>query len=82
MLSYILGVSIQNAGLSDFARRELPATDRAAYLETVAGEWKKLDAAEYPFTRHVATLLAKHDDRAEYLAGIDLILAGITASLA
>lgn len=83
LLSYILGVSMQNAAQSDFARRELdPSLDRAAYLETVAAQWKQLAAAEYPFMRHAATQLTKHDDRAEYLAGIDLVLAGITASLA
>jgi hypothetical protein len=42
---------------------------------------KELDAHEYPFTRNVAAQLREHDDRAEFLAGIDLILAGIAASL-
>jgi hypothetical protein len=37
--------------------------------------------ALYPFTRSVAAQLRAHDDREEFLAGIDLILAGITASL-
>ena len=81
LLSYILGVSIQNAANSQFARRELaPSMNRAAFLKTVSAQWKKLDASEYPFTRKVATQLARHDDRTEFLAGIDLILAGITAS--
>jgi hypothetical protein len=32
-------------------------------------------STRYPFTRKVAAQLPKHDDRAEYLAGIDRILA-------
>jgi AcrR family transcriptional regulator len=78
LLSYILGVSIQNAANG---RLLDPPVDRAAFLATQAARWKELDAHEYPFTRSVAAQLREHDDRAEFLAGIDLILAGITASL-
>jgi len=78
LVSYILGVSDQNAAN---ARLFEPAVDRGEFLETVAARWKALDAHEYPFTRKVATQLRKHDDRAEFLAGIDLILAGIAASV-
>lgn len=81
LLSYILGVSIQNAANGQFARRALdPSVDRAAFLTTVSAKWQALDAHEYPFTRNVAARLPEHDDRAEFLAGIDLILTGISAS--
>jgi hypothetical protein len=40
--------------------------------------WANLDPDEYPFTRNVAGQLRDHDDREQFLAGIDLILAGIT----
>jgi hypothetical protein len=40
----------------------------------------RLDPREYAFTRTVAGQLRVHDDRAEFLAGIDLILAGVMAS--
>ena len=36
-----------------------------------------LDPDDYPFTRAVAAQLRDHDDREQFLAGIDLILAGI-----
>jgi hypothetical protein len=39
-----------------------------------------LDAKEYAFTRIVAGELRVHDDRAEVLAGIDPLLAGMMAS--
>jgi hypothetical protein len=53
-------------------------TDRSAFLAIVAARWAQLDPAEYPFVRQVATQLPEHDDRDQFLAGIDLILAGIT----
>ncbi len=81
LLSYIIGVSVQNAAQGQFVRRMLePSVNRADFLETVSARWRALDADEYPFTREVAAHLPGHDDHAEFLAGIDLILAGIAAS--
>jgi AcrR family transcriptional regulator len=74
--SYIISESRQNAATG---RLYDPRPDRAEFLETVAAQWKELDADEFPFTRNVAHQLREHDDRAEFLAGIDLILAGIAA---
>src|SRR5580693_3813374 len=54
-------------------------TDRSAFLATVAARWAQLDPTEYPFVHQVAAQLPGHDDREQFLAGIDLILAGITA---
>lgn len=76
LLNYILGVAGQNA---DNARSAPPGTDRAELLDTVANAWAELDPEEYAFTRNVAGQLRRHDDRAEFLAGIDLIIAGITS---
>jgi AcrR family transcriptional regulator len=78
LVSFIVGVSVQNASQG---RQLEPPVDRARFLEAEAARWKELDVSAYPFTRKVATQLRKHDDRAEFLAGIDLILAGIAASL-
>jgi AcrR family transcriptional regulator len=74
--NYILGVAGQNAAN---ARAPRDATDRTAYLGSVADDWAALDADRYAFTRSVAGRLREHDDRAEFLTGIDLILSGITA---
>jgi hypothetical protein len=41
--------------------------------------WAKLDPAEFPFIRTIAGQLREHDDRDQFLAGVDLILAGIAA---
>ncbi|AKU97878.1 Transcriptional regulator, TetR family [Labilithrix luteola] len=77
LLSYIIAVSIQNAANG---RLVDSSVNRADYLEAEATRWKALDAHEYAFTRNVAPQLAEHDDRAEFLAGIDLILSGVAAS--
>ncbi|WP_328540490.1 TetR/AcrR family transcriptional regulator [Streptomyces sp. NBC_00344] len=76
LLNYILGVGGQNAANARGCR---PGTNRAEFLNTTAAAWANLDPDEYPFTRGVADQLRDHDDRAEFLAGITLILAGITA---
>jgi AcrR family transcriptional regulator len=74
LLNYVLGLAGQYAAGARLVSRE---TDRTAFLATVAGRWAQLDPAQYPFLRQVAAQLAGHDDREQFLAGIDLILAGI-----
>ncbi|GGM16332.1 TetR family transcriptional regulator [Streptomyces fumigatiscleroticus] len=76
LMNYILGVAGQNAVNTRTAE---PGTDRTEFLDAVATAWSELDPDQYAFTRNVAGQLREHDDRAEYLAGIDLILTGITA---
>jgi AcrR family transcriptional regulator len=76
LVNYVLGLAGQYAA----AVRLLPRdTDRSAFLSTVAARWAQLDPAQYPFVHQVATQLPGHDDREQFLAGIDLILAGIRA---
>ena len=75
LMSYIVGLAAQYAA---GARLHLRETDRSAFLATVATQWTRgHDSADYPFVHQQATQLAEHDDREQYLAGIDLILAGI-----
>jgi AcrR family transcriptional regulator len=75
LLNYVLGLAGQYAAA---ARLLPPETDRSAFLATVAARWVQLDPARYPFVHQVATQLPEHDDREQFLAGLDLILAGIT----
>lgn len=74
LVHYILGVAGQNAAN---ARVHEAGTDRSAFLASVAAQWDALDPARYPFVRQMAAQLRDHDDRAQFLAGVDLILAGI-----
>jgi AcrR family transcriptional regulator len=78
LLHYILGVGGQNAANGQFARTQ--GLDRSDFLETVATMWSQLDPHEYPFTRSIAGQVRAHDDRMDFLAGIDLILRGIDSS--
>jgi len=75
LLNYILGLAGQYAAGARLLARD---TDRSAFLASVAARWSQLDPAAYPFVRQVATQLPEHDDREQFLAGIDLILAGIS----
>lgn len=75
LLSYILGVGGQNAANGQLARTR--GLDRSDFLEAVSTTWTQLDPDEYPFTGSVAGQLRVHDDRVDFLAGIDLILRGV-----
>ncbi|WP_328459565.1 TetR/AcrR family transcriptional regulator [Streptomyces sp. NBC_00448] len=75
LVNYILGVAGQNAAnaraLAD------SKTDRSTFLAAVAARWAQLDPARYPSLRRAGTRPREHDDREQFLAGVDLILAGI-----
>lgn len=73
LVNYILGL----AGVYAEGSRPLSETDRTTFLETVVSQWMRRDPADYPFTNQVAIQLRDHDDRDQFLAGIDLILDGI-----
>jgi AcrR family transcriptional regulator len=77
LVNYILGVAGQNAA---HARLFPGETDRSAFLAAIAARWAQLDPAGYPFLRQVSAQLPGHDDREQFLAGIDLILAGIESA--
>ncbi len=78
LVNYVLGLAAQYAAGARLLARE---TDRSAFLATVAARWAQLDPGAYPFLRQVATQLPEHDDREQFLAGIDLILTGIQGFL-
>lgn len=74
LVNYILGLAGQYAAGARLLPRD---TDRSAFLTTVAAQWTRRDPAQYPFVHRMAERLRDHDDRDQFLAGIDLILAGI-----
>ncbi|WP_204249358.1 TetR/AcrR family transcriptional regulator [Frondihabitans sp. PAMC 28766] len=74
LLNYLLGLAAQYAAGSRLGSDE---TDRAAFLKRIAGQWAGLDGDRYPFMREVAAQLPDHDDRAQFIAGFELILVGI-----
>jgi len=73
LTNYILGVAGQNAANA----RTLPdGTDREAWLEAVGKRWIEDDPESRPFLRQMAAQLSEHDDRQQFIAGVDFILAG------
>ena len=76
LLNFVLGVAGQHASATRLARD----LDRSAFLRDIADGWKdEATAASHPFSRQMADQLTQHDDRQQYIDGIDFILAGITA---
>jgi hypothetical protein len=65
---------VQNAAN---ARLLPPATDRATFLADITDRWLQHDADRYPFVHQMSKQLRVHDDREQFLAGIDILLAGI-----
>ncbi|VXB88394.1 Tetracycline repressor protein class H [Microbacterium sp. 8M] len=50
---------------------------REQYMAAAAEQWRALDAAEYPFIHHIVDEFDGHDDRDQFLGGLDLLLAGL-----
>ncbi|CCQ13671.1 putative transcriptional regulator, TetR family [Rhodococcus sp. AW25M09] len=59
------------------AGRQLAATvtDRATFLDSTRSA--VTDTGDYPFLTRIASQFAGHDDREQFQAGVDIILAGI-----
>ncbi|KDN19887.1 TetR/AcrR family transcriptional regulator [Amycolatopsis rifamycinica] len=75
LVNYVLGVAGQNAANARLLDGD-PA-DRSAFLGDIAARWASLDPEQYPFVHRAATRLRDHDDREQFLAGVDIFLAGI-----
>ncbi|MEU8818772.1 TetR/AcrR family transcriptional regulator [Actinoplanes sp. NPDC048796] len=74
LVNYVLGAAAQYAA---GARRAAGDADRKAYLETVAAQWAYHDPD--PMVREAASQLPDHDDREQFLAGVDIFLTGVIA---
>jgi AcrR family transcriptional regulator len=78
LMSFILGLAGQYAaGARLFPHRANRKALRRKFLETIAAKWAELDPAQHPFVRQLAATLPEHDDREQFLAGIELILSGM-----
>ncbi|MHC3820937.1 TetR/AcrR family transcriptional regulator [Streptomyces sp. DT9] len=77
LVNYILGVAGQHAANARVLAGAEAERDRL--LGEIAAQWAQLDPVQHPWARGAAKRLPEHDDRAQFLAGVDLILAGIEA---
>lgn len=75
LVNYVLGVAGQNAANARILADD--NADRSAFLATIAAQWAQLDPDKYPFVHKAAAHLPEHDDREQFLAGVDIFLAGI-----
>jgi AcrR family transcriptional regulator len=79
LLSYVLGGAAQNAANARRHAEAREATSRIAALGQEADRWAAFDDERHPFVRAMASSLRDHDDREQFLRGVDLMLAGIDA---
>jgi AcrR family transcriptional regulator len=75
LLSYIVGIAGQNAANAQYARAH--SLNRLDFLTEVSNEWSELDSQIYPFSSGIAARMLTHDDREDFMVGIDLILSGL-----
>lgn len=71
---YLLGAAGQYAASARLR------VDRPEFLATLTQDWTSYAGGdELPFVRATAARLADHDDRRQFAAGVDLLLAGAAA---
>ncbi|MER5863229.1 helix-turn-helix domain-containing protein [Kitasatospora sp. NPDC002040] len=79
-VSAVVGVVVSNA--VDLGQDPPEAVldgsvDRDEFLGRYAETWRALDPAEYPFVHDIVDEFDGHDDREQFLAALDLTLAGL-----
>jgi len=74
LANYIFGSAAQFAA---GARRARNQAERRRYLDALATAWTEQDAGH--IVREAAAELRDHDDRHQFLAGVDIFLSGIKA---
>jgi AcrR family transcriptional regulator len=76
LVHHALGVASQyDAGL----RLKGMETGRPAFLESATSPLVDAHAGRYPFLTRISQQLTDHDDRGQFGAGIEIIMAGIAA---
>ncbi|GLY02914.1 TetR/AcrR family transcriptional regulator [Actinoplanes sp. NBRC 101535] len=79
ILIYLTSVTAQDAGRASAVE---PGVSRDGVLEHEARQWAALDPRAFPFVTRIAADLARHDDREQFLTGLDLLLDGLRAQVA
>ncbi|WP_449486294.1 TetR/AcrR family transcriptional regulator [Streptomyces avidinii] len=79
-VSAIVGVVVANAADmgQEPPQQVLDGTvGRDEFLGHYAATWRALDAEEYPFVHEIVDEFDGHDDKDQFLAGLELTLAGL-----
>ncbi|KQP77828.1 MULTISPECIES: TetR/AcrR family transcriptional regulator [unclassified Aeromicrobium] len=76
VVGYVVGIA---ADLGQQPPEEVidGSTTRAEYMSRTVDEWRGLDPATWPFLHTILDVFADHDDSAQFVAGLDLLLAGL-----
>ena len=73
LVNYVVGAAAQHAA---GAARATDDGVRAQFLDALAARWAQQDSDS--LVQESASLLREHDDREQFLAGVDIFLTGIT----
>lgn len=79
-VSAIVGVVVGNAAdMGQEPPREVldGSVDRDEFLGRYAAAWRALDAEAFPFVHDIVDEFDGHDDKEQFLAGLELTLAGL-----
>jgi len=77
LAAYTIGVANQNATNTSTAAQHLSRGDA---VDAIADRWLAYDEQSHPIVHRVVAQLRQHDDREEFLRGLDIVLAGLGAS--
>lgn len=80
LLNYVLGVAAQMSRNAEAVAARDGAQSQREWLEARSREWEAMGADRYPFLAEAAADFRDHDDREQFIAGLDLLLAGIAAA--
>lgn len=76
VIGYVIGIA---ADLGQQPPDELVdgTTSREEYFDRTVAEWNDLDPEQWPFLHYILDDFEDHDDRDQFVAGLDLLLAGL-----
>ena len=76
VIGYVIGIA---ADLGQQPPDEIVdgSTSREEYFARTVAEWNELDPDEWPFLHAIVDVFENHDDTDQFVAGLDLLLAGL-----
>lgn len=77
IVHYVVGVGAEMGSQALDRAAEVTHEERAGYLVSAAEQWRELDPEEFPFVHEVVREFEMHQDTAQFVAGLDLLLAGL-----
>ena len=76
VIGYVIGIA---ADLGQQPPQDVidGTTTREQYFERTIAQWNDLDPDEWPFLHAILDVFENHDDTEQFVAGLDLLLAGL-----